>query len=85
MSEIRRKILDLLVEERRNEYGRRRVFWTSEIARRIGHSVSVVAMDLFDLEKDGLVEGKGQGSYQRWWINDGVEIKEEDKVAYRER
>ena len=85
MTGIRRKILDLLIEERKNEYGRRRVFWTSEIAKKTGHSASVVAMDLFDLEKDGLVEGKGQGSYQRWWIKDGVEIKEEDKVAYWER
>ena len=82
---IRRKILDLLIEEKKEGYTERLPSWPTEIARIIGHSETVVAMHLWDLEKEGLVEDDGAKIYRRYWIKDGVEVKEEDKLADWER
>ena len=82
---IRREILDLLVEEKKNGFTKELPFWEGEIARNIGHSEAVVAMHLWDLEKEGLVEDDGAKLYRRYRIKDGVDIKEEDKLADWER
>ena len=82
---IRRKVLELLIEEKKEGYTENFPSWTSKIARRIGHSETAVAMHLWDLEKEGLVEDDGAQIYRHYWIKDGVEVKEEDKLADWER
>ena len=82
---MRRKILDLLIEEKKDGYVERPPPWAAEIARRVGCSATNVGMHLIDLEQEGLVESDGAKIYRHYRIKDDVEIKEEDKLAKWER
>ena len=77
---IRRRILDLLIEEKKNGYTKKQSSNMAEIGWKVGCSASSVRRYMYGLLYDGLVESNKQASYCRWWIKDGIEIKEEDKV-----
>ena len=82
---IRRRILDLLLEEKNNGYTKKQSSNMAEIARKVGCSASSVRRHTEGLLYDGLIKSNKQGSYRRWWIKDGITIKEEDKILEWEK